>query len=187
MMRFRRALLIFVASLASLPIGASPDGAPAASAVLSDAYARAKKENKVVMVAFHASWCGWCHKMDAVLKRPEVQPVFDKYFITAWLTVLESADKKHLENPGAIAVLNENGGDKQGIPFFYFANPKTQKTIVNSMRPGTGDDKGGNIGCPAESFEIEYFLKMVKKAVPRIPAKDLAVLKAGFETVKAGG
>ncbi len=30
---------------------------------IADALARAKKENKRVLVQFGANWCGWCHKL----------------------------------------------------------------------------------------------------------------------------
>ena len=35
-----------------------------ASTILKDAYKQAKIEKKNVFVIFHASWCGWCKKMD---------------------------------------------------------------------------------------------------------------------------
>ncbi|MBI5706056.1 MAG: thioredoxin family protein [Armatimonadetes bacterium] len=172
---------------AALPLSARTEDAPAASLVVADAFAKAKMEKKVAMVAFHASWCGWCHKMDSVMKRPEIKPIFDKYFVVTWLTVMEGPDKKNLENAGGDELMKANGGEGQGIPYFYFANPSSQKTIVTSKRPATATDKGGNVGCPAEPFEIAYFLDMVKKAVPRISPAELKTLEAGFKTVKGGG
>jgi hypothetical protein len=169
---------------------AIPDETPSAASVLKETFARAKSENKVALIAFHASWCGWCHKMDAVMKRPEVKAVVDKYFVVTWLTVQEAQDKKSLENPGGAEVLAANGGERQGIPYFYFADPVTGKTLVTSKRPkneADPNDRGGNIGCPAEPFEISYFLEMVKKAVPKVSKSELAALEAGFKTVKAGG
>ena len=55
--------------------------APTADAVLKEARAKAAKENKKVMVIFHASWCGWCRKMDTSLNDPSVKNFFDKNLI----------------------------------------------------------------------------------------------------------
>jgi thioredoxin-related protein len=39
--------------------------APAsADEIMKEAFAVAKTTNKKVLIMFHASWCGWCHKMD---------------------------------------------------------------------------------------------------------------------------
>lgn len=161
--------------------------APSAADLLKTSSNKAKSEKKGLMVGFHASWCGWCKKMEAVLARPEVKPVWEKHFVTLWLTVDEAADKKALENPGAAELRRDNKGEGQGIPFFYFVDPASGKTIINSIRPATEGDKGGNVGCPVEPFEIEFFLTMVKKSRPGISSADLQVLRAGFETIKKGG
>lgn len=182
-----KSVLLVAACALVLPLSARTADAPPAATVLKAAFAKAQKEKKVAMVAFHASWCGWCHKMQDVMKRPEIKPIFDKYFVVTWLTVLESPDKKNMENPGGEDLLAANGGKNEGIPFFYFADPKSGKTVVTSFRPATGTDKGGNIGCPAEPFEIAYFLQMVKKAVPKVSAAEIKTLEAGFKTVKGGG
>ncbi|KAA0237489.1 MAG: thioredoxin family protein [Armatimonadetes bacterium] len=161
--------------------------APLATDLMRTATDKAKREKKGLMVGFHASWCGWCKKMEAVLARPEVKPVWEKHFVTLWLTVDEPAEKKALENPGAADLRRDNKGEGQGIPFFYFVDPATGKTIVNSIRPASEGDKGGNVGCPVEPFEIDFFLSMVKKARPNLANDDLQVLRAGFETIKKGG
>src|SRR3989339_904903 len=88
-----------------------------ADEILSIAFEQAKKENKNVMVMFHASWCGWCKKMDASLNDDLTKELFDKNYVIAHLVVLEPAIKKHLENEGAEALLNKYGGEKQGIPY----------------------------------------------------------------------
>jgi hypothetical protein len=41
----------------------------------------------------------------------------DKYFVSVGLVVLESEDKKALENEGSDKVLDSVGGTGEGIPF----------------------------------------------------------------------
>jgi len=81
---------------------------PTADAVLKEARAKAAKENKKIMVIFHASWCGWCHKMDTSLNDPSVKDFFQKNYVITHLVISESKDKKSLENPGA-EELNKSG------------------------------------------------------------------------------
>src|SRR5438067_10568683 len=70
--------------------------------ILKPVYTLAAKENKKVLLIFHASWCGWCRKMDSSLHDPSIQSMIDKNYEIAHLTVYESPNKKDLENPGAL-------------------------------------------------------------------------------------
>jgi thioredoxin-related protein len=55
--------------------------------------AQAAAENKVVMVEFFATWCGYCKKMDAqVFPDSRVQKQMSKYFVPVRVT--ESSDNK---------------------------------------------------------------------------------------------
>src|SRR5690349_12440122 len=92
---------------------------PSADSVLQEAYAKAASENKNVFLIFHASWCIWCRKMDSAMNDPAIKKSFDKNYVIIHLTILESADKKSLENPGAIELYTKYAGPKgQGIPFW---------------------------------------------------------------------
>ena len=66
-------LFVLFLSVTSLMAQKAP---PSADEIMKDAYAIAKKENKKVLLMFHASWCGWCHKMDTSLNDPSVKKVF---------------------------------------------------------------------------------------------------------------
>lgn len=155
---------------------------PSAKSVVEDAQNKAAKSKKAVFVSFHASWCGWCHRMEDVLNEKPVKAVMDKYFVPASLVVLESKDKKDLENKGSDEYLEKSGGKDQGIPYFYFTDAKG-KLIINSK-----DEKGNNVGCPYAPAELAHFLKMLKSAAPKISTQELGVVEKAFQAAakKAG-
>jgi len=140
---------------------------PAASVIMESAQNTAAAEHKRIFLIFHASWCGWCRKLDQFLETREVKPIIDKYFVLARLDVLEQKDKQSLNTPGGDEVRAQTGGKDASVPFFAFLNQKGE-TIVNSIRPGKGDAGGSNIGHPVQPEEIDWFLVMVKKAAPAI-------------------
>lgn len=149
---------------------------PSAKEVLATAQAQAKKENKKVFVIFHASWCKWCKKMENNMQTPETKPLFDKSYVTAFLTVQESPKNKALENPGADELLKTYKADKSGIPFWVIldANGKVLEDSFNA--------KGENLGCPAEAAEVAEFTQMLKNT-SSLTARELAVIANTF-TIK---
>src|SRR6185503_6247231 len=109
--------LFFVLSLFAV---ASFGQAPplSASEILMEATARAAKENKKVFVIFHASWCGWCHRMDKIMNNDSCKKLFDNNFVVCHLVVMESENNKQLENPGGKELLEKYNGKDKGIPFW---------------------------------------------------------------------
>src|SRR5207237_206537 len=90
---------------------------PSAENVIHAAVQRAGQEHKKVFIIFHASWCGWCHRMDSLMNSYACKALFDKNYVIEHLTVMESEGKKGLENPGANDLLKKlHGGDS--IPFW---------------------------------------------------------------------
>jgi len=135
-----------------------------AEEIMKEAFTSAKKQNKKVLVMFHASWCGWCHKMDTSLNDASVKKFFDDNFVTRHLVVFESKEKKNLENPGALEMLTKYEGKDQGIPFWLifdkeenFLADSRMKEIIN------GVEKLQNTGCPASKEEVDYFIDVLKK------------------------
>jgi thioredoxin-related protein len=149
---------------------------PTADQMLAPAKAKASAEQKAIFLHFGASWCGWCKRLDTFLDRPDIKPVFEKYFVPVKLVVQENAKNKALENPGADSLMQQVGGPA-GLPFFAFLDGKGQ-VIVNSML------NGNNIGYPGESHEIDYFLQMMKKAAPRMEDSDLKTIETALRNFK---
>lgn len=150
---------------------------PTAAAVLEKAQAEAKAEGKNVFVMFHASWCGWCHKMDKAMNEPDMKPLFEKNYVITHLTVLESEGKKNLENPGADKVLAQYGGDKGGIPFWYVTDADGK--FIEDSRAIVDGKKAGNVGCPATEKEVDYFIYVLRKS-SGLNDSELAEIKARF-------
>jgi len=144
-----------------------------ADAVLQQARTKAAKENKNVMVIFHASWCGWCHKMDTSLNDPSVKDFFQKNYVIIHLVISESKDKKVLENPGAEELNQKWGGKNQGIPFWVIMD-KDGAILADSQRK-----PGGNVGCPASAEEVAHFIIVLKKTSP-INAEQIAKVEKRF-------
>ncbi|MFM7709704.1 MAG: thioredoxin family protein [Ferruginibacter sp.] len=136
-----------------------------ADKILSEAYQQAAKENKKVFIIFHASWCGWCKKLDASMNDATCKALFNNHYITVHLTVKESDGKKHLETPGADVYLKKYMGDEAGLPFFVVVNEQGA-TLGDSYARNKGeklDQPGENIGCPAKAEEVDAFIATLKK------------------------
>src|SRR6266478_1394032 len=163
------ALILATFSLASFAAFGEP---LSADQVLAEAKAKASADQKIIFLHFGASWCGWCKKLDAFLDRPDIKPVFEKYFIPVKLVVQENEKNKNLENTGADALLKKLGGP-DGLPYSAFLDAHGDM-IVNSKR------EGANIGFPAQPSEVDWFLQMMRKAAPSISQQDLKIIETAL-------
>jgi hypothetical protein len=172
-------ILLFAVSIGlSVKAQSTP---PSAQNILTDAYAQAAKEHKKVIILFHASWCGWCKKMEASLEDPAIKKSFDDNYVIRWLTVLESKGKENLENPGAHDLMIKYNGEKSGIPFWLVFDAKGNLLADSQMRP-TGaplNTPGDNIGCPASDKEVAAFITILK-ATSNIKKPQLALIHDRF-------
>jgi thiol-disulfide isomerase/thioredoxin len=139
--------------------------APAsADDVLKEASQQAAKENKNVFVLFHASWCGWCRKMDSSMNDKAIKKFFDNNYIIRHLTVYESKGKETQENPGALDLLKKYKGNDQGIPYWFVFDKEGKLLADSKLRPQGGElEQGENMGCPASEKEVTQFINVLKK------------------------
>jgi thioredoxin-related protein len=170
-MRATSITLLLFALLVSIAVA----DAPSAENILGAAETKAAAEKKAVFVHFGASWCVWCHRLDAYLDRPDVKPVFEKYFVPVKLDMGEKGDQKALENAGADKMAKDLGGP--GFPFWAFLDAKGG-LIANSNAKGPGS----NVGYPGAPAEIEWFAKTIKQAAPKISEAELQTLVTPLKT-----
>ena len=166
----RRFASIAALLLATVAVAGPPDAAKA----LDAARTQAKREGKNVLVVFHASWCGWCKRFDKMLEDPKLKPVYEKSFVVLHLDVLENGDKKDLENPSGLAVMEALGGKDAGLPFFAVVAPNGKK-VADSLRVA-GNVKT-NTGHPAAPEEIAHFVTLLKKSAPKMSAGSIAEIE----------
>ena len=168
----RSTLAIAAAALIALPLAAQVAVTPPpATTVLEAALKTAKAANKTVFVHFGASWCGWCHKLEAMLNSPEAGKVFASQYVALELVVQESKGKEMLQHPGGQDLMDTWGGGKAGLPFYVFLDAQGVKLADSNAMPN-----GGNIGFPANDAELKAFDSCLDKSAPRLSKQDRAVI-----------
>ncbi len=154
---------------------------PSAETVMQKTYQQANSSNKKVLLIFHASWCGWCHKMDSSLNDPGCKKYFDKNFVTQHLTVMESKGKENLQNPGALELMNQYNGKDQGLPYWVILDKDGNMLFDSQVRKVQPDGtvKGGNMGCPASTEEVKAFIEILKQTT-NLGDDELSVISKRF-------
>jgi thioredoxin-related protein len=178
--------LFFVSALLLLNLSSRAQDKPvlaeSAESIMNKAFDQAAKEGKNVILMFHASWCGWCKKMDASLNDESCREFFNSNYVITHLVVLESKGKEHLENPGAKAIFDKYSGGSAGIPFWLIYDSKGN-VLEDSMMPSkdrNGNPVRANIGCPATDEEVEQFAGKVKRT-SKIGDAELIIIAERFK------
>jgi thiol:disulfide interchange protein len=176
-MKIHRTLLIPALVLAGLS-GARADANsvadmapnPASAAVVRQtAEEQAAREGKAVFLEFHASWCIWCKRLNAMLNDPVVKPVWDRYFVSVEIDSMERAGKLQLENAGWEELMKDYNATKAGLPYFVFLDPKG--AVLGDCRDPD------NMGYPAGKHDSAAFLAAIARSAPAITPAELAVIQ----------
>ena len=164
-MKIKNLLLAFIAVL-TVNTAIAQTTPPSADEVLKGAMKEAKAQKKKVFIMFHASWCGWCHKMDDAMNEADMKPLFDKSFVIKHITVMENDPKKKAdENPGGMDMIKKYNSDGFGIPLWFIFDTDGKLLVDSHMRPeGTGFETKGKqiVGCPAAKEEVDEFVRALK-------------------------
>jgi len=135
---------------------------PYAAAVLNEAMSEAARTNRKVFVHFGAPWCGWCHRLEDWLARPEIAQIVEKDFVELKI------DTDRMIG-GAELLLGYRESSRGGIPWFAFLTPEGKKVV-------TSDGPQGNVGCPYSDEEIDAFGAMLRQARRSITDDEIATL-----------
>ena len=140
------------------------DEAAVASTDIEAALARAKKNNKRVIVVYGGNWCGWCIKLDEVFKKGSVGRTI-RYEYEVVKVDIGRFDKN-------LDIIERYGADlkKNGVPFLTVLS-SDGKVIANQ---NTGDLEEG---ADHDRDKVNSFLQS-KKATPLNAEEQLATALA---------
>jgi thiol-disulfide isomerase/thioredoxin len=170
------ALMMALAAPALMGQTAATPAADLIKAALTEA-----KGQRTVMLAFHASWCSWCRRLEATLARPAVKEIMDRHFVFQWLTIQERGPKQVLDNPGAAELYQAwTGGVQAGIPFCVVLDGqgKMHASSIRALAPGQAAE---NLGYPGSPEEIKAFIALLKDGAPSLSPAEQATLAQELE------
>jgi len=136
-----------------------------ASDVLAAGMAEAKTTGKRVFLHFGAPWCGWCHRLENWMAKPEVAALLGKDFVDVKIDNDRMTGAKEIYE----AQLKAAGQKESGIPWFVFVDGDG-KLLAHATGPK------GNVGFPYQPEEVEHFGTMLKAAQKNLTDAEIATL-----------
>ena len=116
-----------------------------AQAQVSQALARAKADNKQVMIVFGANWCGDCKMLDGEFKKPAMKALLDANYVVVKVDVNRFNKNLDVVKPYGEVI-------KKGIPSIVIATPANQLVYATNGGELADARKMGEAGV-AEFFK----------------------------------
>jgi len=169
----KKLTLTLLVTLVTITLLYGQDTKPqSAESILKASYEQAKITDKNVFLIFHASWCGWCKRLEKAMQSDELKKIFEDNFIITHLDVQERGDKiKELENPGGNEIMKNFGGEKSGLPFLVFLDATGKKLTDSNVMP-----ENQNIGYPGSDEEIAAFGKIIKESQKHLSDENYSAI-----------
>src|SRR5438445_199690 len=142
-------------------------------AALKAGLAQAAKTDRLVFLHFGAPWCGWCHRLEAWMARPEIAAVLDKEFVDVMIDIDRMEGGKEI-------LKRYNTTGRGGIPWFAFVD-RQGKALA------TSDGPKGNIGHPYAEEEVAYFVKMLQTTRRHLSPQDIGQIEQSLKAQKQLG
>ncbi len=141
-----------------------------AKEVLAAGLEAAVKGHQRVFLHFGAPWCGWCHKLEDWMARPEIAAVLAKDFVDVKIDNDRMAGGKDVFLAQLAAAEQKEGG----IPWFVFLDA-SGKLLAHSNGPK------GNTGFPYEADEVAHFVTMLNAVRQNLTDDDIAMLQKSLD------
>ena len=119
-------------------------------AQVSQALAKAKTDNKQLMIVFGANWCGDCKMLDGEFKKPAMKALLDANYVIVKVDVNRFNKNLDVVKPYGDVI-------KKGIPSIVIATPANQLVYATNGGELADARKMGEAGV------AEFFQKLAVK------------------------
>ena len=121
-----------------------------AQAQVAQALAKAKADNKQLMIVFGANWCGDCKMLDGEFKKPALKALLDAKYVIVKVDVNRFNKNLDVVKPYGEVI-------KKGIPSIVIATPANQLVYATNGGELADARKMGETGV------AEFFQKLANK------------------------